>query len=116
MVAIVATRAMSFVRPRKRRLKDGTIQTYYYRVENVWEGGKVHQKVLEYLGTNPLARTLSLDPPLARRVAEALTTGNPTPTEIWNRLKDLDLDLPGRPRQVSLTYTPPLRRYSLRCE
>ena len=107
---------MSFVRPRKRRLKDGTVQTYYYRVENVWEGGNVHQKVLEYLGTNPLARTFPLDPALARKVAAVLTTGDPTPTEIWTRLKDLNLDLPGRPRQVSLTYTPPLRRYSLRCE
>ena len=105
----MTTSATSFIRPRKRPLKDGTIQTYYYLVENIWEGGKVHQKVLEYLGTNPHSRTIPLDSPLAKKVAEVFTTGDLTPTEIRSRLKGLDIDVPGRPRQVSLTYTPALR-------
>jgi len=107
---------MPFIRGITRRLKDGTKRTYYYRVEGFREGGKVRQRMVEYLGTNPHRRTIPLDPALAARVALALLEGKPSPTVVWERLKDLGLDLPGRPQQVSLTYNPPLRRYSLRCE
>jgi hypothetical protein len=43
---------MAFIRAQKRKTKDG-IRTYYYLVENKRENGKVKQKVLKYLGTNP---------------------------------------------------------------
>jgi hypothetical protein len=107
---------MSFVRPYKRTLKDGTTRTYYARVENVWENGRVRQHVLEYLGTSPATREIRLDPALAARVALALIEGQPTAAVAAERLRGLGLDLPGRPRQFSLTYTPPLRRYALRVE
>ena len=113
---MVLTTSMSFLRAVKRKLKDGTERSYWCRVEGYREGGKVRQRMVEYVGINPLARTIPLDPVLARKVAGVMTTGDPTPTEIWHRLQALDLRLPGRPRQVSLTYTPPLRRYTLHCE
>ena len=107
---------MSFTRGITRKLKDGTERTYYYRVEGFREGGKVRQRMVEYLGTSPNRRTFPLDPALAARVALALLEGKPSPTVVWDRLKDLGLDLPGRPQQVSLTYNPPLRRYALHCQ
>lgn len=107
---------MSFVRAYKRTLRDGSPRTYYARVENVWENGKVHQRVIEHLGTSPSTRTIPLDPALAARVALALLEGKPSPTEVWRRLNGLGLDLSGRPRQVSLTYNPPLRKYALHTE
>ena len=107
---------MSFLRAVKRRLKDGTERSYWYRVEGYREGGKVHQRMVEYLGTNPHTRTISLDPKLAPHVALAMMEGSPSATVVANRLRGLGLDLPGRPEQFSLTYTPPLKRYSLRCE
>ncbi len=107
---------MSFIRPYKRTLKDGTDRTYFARVENVWENGKVRQHVLEYLGTSPDRREIRLDPALAARVALALLEGQPNAAETATRLRALGLDLPGRPKQFNLTYTPPLRRYTLRAE
>lgn len=98
---------MSYLRSKKRRLKDGKTQDYWYRVEGIREGGKVRQKVVEYLGTNPQTRTVPLDPALAARVALALIEGHPTAAQATERLRGLGLDLPGRPRQFSLTYTPP---------
>jgi hypothetical protein len=112
----MGTTAMSYLRSKKRRLKDGRTQHYWYRVEGTREGGKVRQKVVEYLGTNPQARTIPLDPALTARVALALIEGQPTAAVAAERLRGLGLDIPGRPRQFSLTYTPPLRRYALRIE
>jgi hypothetical protein len=112
----MGTTGMSYLRSKSRPLKDGKTQTYWYRVEGVREKGKVRQKVVEYLGTNPQARTIPLDPALTARVALALIEGQPTAAVAAERLRGLGLDLPGRPRQFSLTYTPPLRRYALRAE
>jgi hypothetical protein len=107
---------MSYLRRRQRTLKDGTIQSYWYRCEAYWENGRSHERVLEYLGVNPNRRVIPLDPALAARVAVAFLEGKPSSTETWVRLKALGIDLPSHPQQVSLTYNPPLRRYSLRCE
>ncbi len=107
---------MSFIRSHKRILSDGTQRTYFARVENYWENGKVHQRVLEHLGTNPHARTFPLDASLATQVAVAFLQGKPSSVELVEKLKSLGLDIPGQPKQFNLTYTPPLKRYSLRCE
>lgn len=106
---------MSYLRAKKRTLKDGTARSYWCRVEGVREGGKVHQKVVEYLGVNPNVRTFPLDPTLARKVAPIVATSAP-PTEIINLLKDQGFDVPFRPRKVELINIPPLRRLSLRIE
>ena len=106
---------MSYMRCRKRELKDGTTQSYWYRCEAYWEGGRSHERVLEYLGKNPHRRELPLDPPLARKVAAVIAEPS-SPTDLMLRLKDLDIDLGFRPRQLMLLNTPPLRRLALRVE
>ncbi|MGI0130870.1 MAG: hypothetical protein ACREEC_12110 [Thermoplasmata archaeon] len=106
---------MAYLRCRKRKLKDGTIQGYWYRCEAYWEGGRSHERILEYLGTNPLVRNFVLDPPLARRVA-AVIAEPLSPTDAMNKLKDLGLDVPFRPRQLQFLNNPPLRRIALRVE
>ena len=106
---------MSYLRSKARRLKDGTVQRYWYRCEAYWEGGRSHEKILEYLGTNPLVRNFPLDPPLARKVA-SIVAEPLSPTDAMGKLKDLGLDVPFRPRQMMLLNNPPLRRLALRVE
>ena len=113
---MLGTTTMSYLRQKKRRLQDGTTRSYWYRVEGVREGGKVRQHVIEYLGTSPARREIPLDPALAARVALAMLEGQPSALETATRLRGLGLDLPGRPKQFHLPYTPPLRRYTLRAE
>lgn len=108
---------MAYLKRKPRKLADGTVQVYWYRCEAFRdEKGRSREKILEYLGVNPQRRTFPLDPALAARVALALLEGKPSPVVVWDRLRGLGLDLPTRPQQVSLTYNPPLRRYSLHCQ
>ncbi len=106
---------MSYLRKKPRRMKDGSIQTYWYRCETYWEGGRSHERVLEYLGTNPNVRNFPLDPPLARKVA-ALVAEPLAPTDMRGKLKDLGLDVPFLPKQLMFLNNPPLRRLALRIE
>lgn len=104
---------MSYLRSKARLLKDGTRQRYWYRCEAYWEGGRSHEKILEYLGTNPNVRNFPLDPSLARKVA-AVVAEPLSPTDAMGKLKDLGFDVPFRPRQLMLLNNPPLRRLALR--
>ncbi|EQD77647.1 hypothetical protein B1B_00953 [mine drainage metagenome] len=106
---------MSYVRSFKKTLKDGTAREYFARVEGYREGGKVRQRVIEYLGTNPQKRMFPLDPPLARKVAPIIAEPL-SPTEMMNQLKDLGVPIDFRPQQVYLLNNPPLRRLALRVE
>ncbi len=106
---------MSYIRSFKKTLKDGSARVYYARVEGYRDGGKVRQRVLEYLGTNPRTRTFPLDPPLARKVA-AVVAEPLSPTDAMTKLKDLGLDVPFRPRRLQFLNNPPLRRLALRVE
>ncbi|MDE1822475.1 MAG: hypothetical protein KGI98_16675 [Euryarchaeota archaeon] len=106
---------MSYVRAFKKTLADGSVQAYYARVESYREDGKVRQRVLEYLGSNPQRRQFPLDPPLARKVA-AVVAEPLSPTDAMGKLKDLGFDVPFRPRQLMLLNNPPLRRLALRVE
>ena len=106
---------MTYLRCRKRQLKDGTVQNYWYRCEAYWENGRSHERILEYLGKNPQQRQFPLDPPLARKVA-AVVAEPISPTEAMGKLKDLGLDVPFRPQQLMLLNNPPLRRLALRVE
>ena len=115
VVPILGTTTMSYLRAKKRTLKDGTVRSYWCRVEGVREGGKVHQKVVEYLGVNPNVRTFPLDEALARKIAPIVATSAP-PTVIMNLLKDQGFEVPFRPRQVDLRNNPPLRLLTLRIE
>ena len=114
---MLLTTDMAYLRSIQRHLKDGTLQRYWYRVEGYREGGKVRQRVVEYLGTNPNRRAIPLpDARLAARVAVAILEDAPSSAETARRLKALGIDLPARPQKVSLVYNPPLRSYALHCE
>jgi len=104
MVPIMGT--MGFIRNKPRRGKDGTIQDYYYLVENRWEKGETKQKVVKYLGTSPNTRELPINPAQAGPLAQAFMSG----------LKELGININGRLRQVSLVYNPPLKKLTLRIE
>lgn len=107
---------MAYLKRKPRRLADGTVQTYWYRCEAYRDDqGRSREKVLEYLGINPLVRNFPLDPPLARKVA-SIVAEPLSPTDAMVKLKDLGLDVPFRPRQLMLLNNPPLRRLSLRVE
>ncbi len=106
---------MSFVRSYKKTLKDGSLREYYARVESYREGGRVRQRVIEHLGTNPNVRNFPLDPPLARKVA-AIVAEPISPTDMRGKLKDLGLDVPFLPKQLMFLNNPPLRRLALRVE
>ncbi|EQD77603.1 hypothetical protein B1B_00976 [mine drainage metagenome] len=106
---------LSYLRKKPRRRKDGSLQAYWYRCETHWEDGRSHERVIEYLGTNPNVRNFALDPPLARKVA-ALVAESISPTEAMTKLTDLGLEVPFRPRQLQFLNTPPLRRLALRVE
>ena len=106
---------MSYVRRFKKKLKDGTVQTYYGRVESYRDGKRVRQRMVEYIGVNPNVRTFPLDEALAQNIAP-IVASVATPTEIMNLLKDQGFDVPFRPRKVDLVNNPPLRLLTLRIE
>jgi hypothetical protein len=73
MVPIMGT--MGVIRNKPRHGKDGTVQDYYYLVENHWENGKTKQKVVKYLGISPNTRELPINPAQAGPLAQALMSG-----------------------------------------
>ncbi len=70
---------ISFTRSITRKFKDGTERTYYHRVDGFRVGGKVRQRMVEYVGTNPDRPTIPLDlpliHPLPRRLLEIVGEG-----------------------------------------
>jgi hypothetical protein len=90
--------------------------TYYALVENHREGKKVVQTVLKYLGTSPNRREIPVDPVLAGQLAQALMSGAASPEEIKKVLNQLGVPIVGRLKRISLVYTPPLRKLTLRIE
>jgi hypothetical protein len=58
---------MVYIRTKKRKDK-----TYYYLVEGKRVNGKVKQKVLRYLGTNPKMVNATLDKAQVKRLAETV--------------------------------------------
>ena len=114
MVPIMGT--MSFIRKKARRGKDGTVQNYYYLVENQYIDGKVKQKVVKYLGTSPNTRELPINPAQAGPLAQALMSGAVSTEDVKKLLKELGFSISGRLNQVCLVYNPPLRKLTLRIE
>lgn len=99
-----------------RKLADGSVRDYWYRCGAYRdEKGRSRERVLEYLGTNPLVRNFTLDPPLTRKVA-AIIAEQISPTEARSKLKDFGLDVPFLPKRLDLVNNPPLRRLALRVE
>ena len=115
VVTMMGTTTMSFIYGKNRVLKNGKKRTYYYRVENYREGGKVRQRVLEYIGTNPNRLSMEIDVATASKVASMLSSA-PSPTLAAKLLRDAGIPVVVRPGSISLIYNPPLRLYTLRIE
>jgi hypothetical protein len=98
---------------RKIKTRSGT---YYARVENYREGGKVHQRYLKYLGTSPNTIEIPLEPALAGPIAEALMSGTLSSKELKQRLKDMGIEVKGRIQRIKLDFNPPRKRLTLRIE
>ncbi len=114
-MCIMLITIMSFIRAIKRKMKDGSERMYYYRVESYRKEGRVHQRMLEYLGTNPGRVHMRIDPATAVRVARILST-NASPSQVQRMFREIGIELAGRPSSVSLIYNPPLRLHTLRIE
>ena len=106
---------MSYIRSVRKILKDGTEREYYYRVEGHREGGKVKQRMVEYLGLNPNRLTVEVDPATAAKVA-AIMLQAPSQAEATRMLRNAGIPARGKPGTVSIIYNPPLRRYTIRIE
>ena len=106
---------MSFIRAVRRKMKDGSERLYYYRVESYRKEGRVHQRMLEYLGTNPGRMHLQIDLATAARVA-AVLSGSPSPTQAAKMLREAGIPVMTRPGSISLIYNPTLRLHTLRIE
>jgi hypothetical protein len=114
MVPIMGT--MGFIRNKPRHGKDGTVQDYYYLVENHWEDGKSKQKVVKYLGISPNTRELPINPAQAGPLAQALMSGAISTEDMKKLLKELGISVDGKVNQISLVYNPPLKKLTLRIE
>jgi hypothetical protein len=112
VVPIMGT--MSFIRKKTRKGKDGATKDYYYLVENLYEDGKVRQKVIKYLGTSPNRREIPIDPSLAGQVASTLMSGKLKPAEMKDAVEKMGISLgPGKLKSISLRFYPPLGKLTL---
>jgi len=104
---------MSYIR--KKKFGD---RVYYYRVEGYRdETGKVRQRVIEYLGKSPSRMELPVEPKVAGQLAQILMSGKQSQSELKGTLKKLGVQLsPGKIKEVSITYKPPLGKFVLRIE
>ncbi|NQE53818.1 hypothetical protein C5S29_09515 [ANME-1 cluster archaeon GoMg3.2] len=84
---------MAFIRAQKRKTKSG-IRTYYYLVENKWENGKVKQKVLKYIGTNPnkISADLTVEQCTAILGSSILSTA--TAAELKKKFQEIGICVP----------------------
>jgi hypothetical protein len=106
---------MSFIRAIRRKMKDGSERQYYYRVESYRKDGRVHQRMIEYLGTNPNRLSMNIDVATAAKVASILSS-TPSPTQAARMLREAGIPVVTRPGSISLIYNPPLRMHTLRIE
>lgn len=81
---------MTFNRKFQRKNKDGTVKTYYAEVESVREGGKVVQRYIRSLGTDPNSpNNYSLEPVHFSYLALRLMQGTLTPNDVFEMLEGM---------------------------
>jgi len=81
---------MTYTRKFQRKNKDGTVKTYYAEVESVREGGKVVQKYIRSMGTDPNSPTnFSLEPVHFSYLALRLIQGVLTPNDVFEMLEGM---------------------------
>ncbi len=81
---------MSFTRTFKRKNKDGTIKTYYAEVESIRVEGKVVQRYIRSLGTDPeLPNNIHLEPVHFSFLALKLMQDALTPNDLFEMLEKM---------------------------
>lgn len=81
---------MSFTRTFKRKNKDGTIKTYYAEVESVRVGGKVIQRYVRSLGTDPKKpNNIPIEPVHFSYLALKLMQDALTPNDLFEMLEKM---------------------------
>jgi hypothetical protein len=81
---------MSFIRKTIRHNKNGTTKVYFNEVESIRVGGKVIQRHIRSLGTDPSVPTnFPINDAQFSYLAVRLMQGNLTPTEIFDMLEDM---------------------------
>ena len=104
---------MAFIRGQKRKTKSG-IRIYYYLVENRRVDGKVKQKVLKYLGTNPNKITVDLTSEQARAILGDPILSETTSEELKENLQEMGIRVPEGPiEKVVLSIDVQKKLYSL---
>jgi mannitol-specific phosphotransferase system IIBC component len=81
---------MAFIRAQKRKTKKG-VRTYYYLVENKRENGKVKQKVLKYLGTNPNKISVDLTVEQCTAILGSSILSTATAEELKRKLHEIGI-------------------------
>ncbi|OEU54291.1 MAG: hypothetical protein BA871_09730 [Desulfuromonadales bacterium C00003096] len=84
---------MAFIRAQKRKTKSG-IRTYYYLVENKWENGKVKQKVLKYIGTNPNKISVDLTVEQCTAILGSSILSTATAVELKRKFQEIGICVP----------------------
>ena len=104
---------MAFIRGRKRKTKSG-VRIYYYLVENQRVDGKVRQKVLKYLGTNPNKMTVDLTSEQATAILGNSILSEATSDELKGNLWEMGIRVPEGPiEKVVLSIDIQKKLYSL---
>ena len=81
---------MSFTRTFKRKNKDGTMKTYYAEVESVRVEGKVVQRYVRSLGTDPEhPNNISIEPVHFSYLALRLMQNALTPNDLFEMLEKM---------------------------
>lgn len=81
---------MAFTRTFKRKNKDGSIKTYFAEVESVRVGGKVVQKYVRSLGTDPKnPTTIPIEPVHFSYLALRLMQDALTPNDLFEMLENM---------------------------
>jgi hypothetical protein len=81
---------MTFTRTFKRKNKDGTMKTYYAEVESVRVEGKVVQRLIRSLGTDPKNPTkIPIEPVHFSYLALRLMQDALTPNDLFEMLENM---------------------------
>ena len=81
---------MTFTRTFKRKNKDGTMKTYYAEVESVRVEGKVVQRLIRSLGTDPKNPTkIPIEPVHFSYLALRLMQDALTPNDLFEMLEKM---------------------------
>ena len=87
----------------------------WYKFEGSMSGGKVKQRVVDFLGIYPNRITMNVDAETAASVASVILQ-LPSQTEATKMLRKTGIPVKGKSGTVSIIYNPPLKRYIIRIE